>query len=282
MPDLVFARHIYWLAGSRLNKTPFIIESHHPPCGYLDRKIQGSLFSKPNFRGLVVISDALRDIYLRDYPKLSQIIVAHDAADDPGIWHGVQRNKSQPHAIRIGYVGHLYNGRGRGLIKKLAQRLPHITFDIVGGTPADLEVFKRFNLTKNIVLHGFQPHSELDKFYKAFDVVIAPYQKKVAVDGNKGDTSGIMSPLKIFEYMSWGLPMIVSDLPALREILSEKSAVLVKTDDLDAWSEAIADLARDDAKRRHLGTEARRQFLAHHTWDIRAKTIELNLCENQL
>ncbi len=49
-----------------------------------------------------------------------------------------------------------------------------------------------------------------------------------------------MSPLKLFEYMAHGLPIVSSDLPALREVLeNESNALLCDPDDIVAWVSAI-------------------------------------------
>jgi glycosyltransferase involved in cell wall biosynthesis len=81
-----------------------------------------------------------------------------------------------------------------------------------------------------------------------------------------------MSPLKLFEYMSAGKPIVASDLPVLREVLDEANAVLVDPEDADAWARALESL-RDAGLRERLGVRARRDFLERHTWDIRARKV---------
>jgi glycosyltransferase involved in cell wall biosynthesis len=104
----------------------------------------------------------------------------------------------------------------------------------------------------------------------AFDVLVAPYQKQVFVQGG-AETSAVMSPLKLFEYMSTGRAIVCSDLPVLREVMhADHNALLVRPDDAAAWVSAVERLS-DPQLRHRLGSAAREQFLAHHTWRARAQ-----------
>ena len=78
-----------------------------------------------------------------------------------------------------------------------------------------------------------------------------------------------MSPLKIFEYMAWGLPVICSDLPVLKEVLSNQyNALLVPPDQPDYWVDAIK-ISSDNKLRRSLAQNSRKKFLKAHRWSTR-------------
>ena len=86
------------------------------------------------------------------------------------------------------------------------------------------------------------------------------------------DVAPWMSPLKIFEAMANGRPILASDLPAVREVLRDgHNALLAPPDDLDAWvdrirvlqsdpsiGEELAARARQDVGKRTTGSSARR------------------------
>jgi glycosyltransferase involved in cell wall biosynthesis len=82
-----------------------------------------------------------------------------------------------------------------------------------------------------------------------------------------------MSPLKIFEYMAAGLPIVTSDLPVLREILEPgRDAAMTPPGDADALAVAVRALALDPQERLRLAQSAHER-LASNTWDTRAARI---------
>ncbi len=271
--DIAFARNMYWLHALRKN-VPFIYETHSPPQSFIHRAIEKSLFASPQCMGIVVISDKLKEIYLQAFPDIEdKIIVAHDAAENPVNADNAIKSVLDRPVQNIGYVGHVYQGRGIDIIIEMAKALPAYRFHIVGGRADLVEELKALS-PDNMIYHGHRPYEELTEFYKTFDVVLAPYQKKVAVHGNVGDTSQYMSPLKIFEYMAWGLPIICSDLPVLREVLTDqKNALLVEPDSPQDWINALKSLGENQTLKKDLSMTTRNEFLAKYTWTSRARAI---------
>ncbi len=270
--DLVFSRNIYWMPALPKDQG-FIFESHTPPQNTLQKWIEGRLYRRASCRGVVVISDKMREIYETLFPDCKEkFIVAHDGADDPH-----PENTEERHARpfkNIGYVGQLYKGRGIEIIMDCAKALPDLSFHIVGGRPEMIENYKQDGAPQNIIFHGHQPHAKLPEFYNSFDCVLAPYQRKVSVAGDAGDTSTFMSPLKIFEYMSWGLPIICSDMPVLREVLQGgENALMVEPDCSEEWTRALTKLEQDKATRLNISQNAKADFMAHYTWQKRARKI---------
>ncbi len=120
-----------------------------------------------------------------------------------------------PDAFTVGYTGHLYPGRGSGLLLDLAEHLPQVAFLIVGGEPAQVESARVEAMIKgldNIYLTGFVPNADLPVFQAACDVLLMPYQQKVEASSG-GDISRYLSPMKLFEYLACERA-IVSSRPA--------------------------------------------------------------------
>jgi len=81
------------------------------------------------------------------------------------------------------------------------------------------------------------------------------------------------SPLKVFEAMAAGRPLVVSDLPSSREVLRpDENAVLVTPGDAPALSAALRRLLEDPAFSRRLAAQAWRDASAY-TWDARAQHL---------
>src|SRR5690606_30569278 len=138
--------------------------SHGIPARRLQRLVEAYLFSQPNFVRLICISNALRQEYLRVYPKLSpeRVLVAPNGADLTGqeakaldIWPG--RDES----LQVGYVGHLYSGRGVEVVIQMAEQTPDIDYHLIGGTDPDNAYWRSATPLSNVHFHGFLPQTTL-------------------------------------------------------------------------------------------------------------------------
>jgi glycosyltransferase involved in cell wall biosynthesis len=82
------------------------------------------------------------------------------------------------------------------------------------------------------------------------------------------------SPIKAFEYMALGKPIVVSRLGQLGEIFEEGvTARLVNPGDVDDLVRAVMEVLQSPDRGRALGEAARRVVERDHTWDDRARTI---------
>lgn len=270
---IFFARNAEWLVACLTRDSRFIYESHQPPRNLRDRLIHRHLFRHPGFLGLVVISKRLRAAYLSAYSHLlpSKVVVSPDGADEvPEVDLEGRRNVR----VQVGHVGHLYPGRGGELMIAVAHALPEMDFHLVGGRGEDIARLNALDPPHNLVFHGHRPPAELAGFYRRFDVVVAPYQKKVAVAGGEGNTVEWMSPLKIFEYMAYAKPIVSSNLPVLHEVLvPDRTALMVEPSDVAAWTRALTRLKENPEECRELGRQARAAFVSSYTWRRRAKRI---------
>lgn len=171
-----------------------------------------------------------------------------------------------------GYTGHLYQGRGVELILELARRLPQMQFLLVGGRPEHVAAMKtKASQLKNVRFTGFVPNAELPLYQAACDALLMPYDRQVAASGG-GNIAPYTNPLKMFEYLASGRPILVSDLPILREVLTKDNAVILPSGDADAWAAALSDLQKSPAQAVALA-QAARQTAAEFTWEKRARHI---------
>jgi glycosyltransferase involved in cell wall biosynthesis len=281
-PDLFYARRAYSLAAVTHLERPMILEVHDLPSNQQMQMVIGRLLRRPNFVRLTAISAALGEAYRQLYPQLSdnKILIAHDGADDPLTDKIAPDNApvGRDDAFQVGYVGHLYPGRGVEMIMSLAAEMPNIDFHIVGGSDEDVNKWRSVGQHNNLIFHGFVAPKDVPRYGKQFDVTLAPYQRQVSVFGKKGNTVQWMSPLKIFEYMALGKAIVCSDLPVLREVLTDqRNALLVPPEDVTAWAAAVRRLQVDESLRQRLGDAARNDFLAQYSWQMRAQKVIADL-----
>jgi D-inositol-3-phosphate glycosyltransferase len=84
----------------------------------------------------------------------------------------------------------------------------------------------------------------------------------------------MVTPLKPFEAMAMGVPVIASDLPALAEPLTRSGGgLLVPAESEKALATAILQLAGDAPARKRLGSNARAHLAAHHDPTVAADAI---------
>lgn len=276
--DLLYARDVYSLYHLRDRGCPMIYEAHAVPGSRLRRHLEGRLFREAHLRRLVVVSSALARAYGDLFPGLPRglISVAPDGADpatpDPGTVRVQMRGRAP--AFHVGYVGHLYGGKGMEIIAELVSMLPECEFHVVGGTAADVHRWRRRLDRENLHFYGHVPHAETATYLRCFDAVLAPYQRRVSVHGGGGDVGPWMSPLKVFEYMAAGRPIVASDLPVLREILEpEVTALLCDPDDPAAWAGALRRLRSEPETARRLGAQAEAAFRQRYTWSRRVEAV---------
>ena len=252
-------------------------EAHAPVnnASFYSRLIFKLLVNSKNFVKLVVISGALYKYFLQEFRVDSELLhLAPDGADNIKDCTSKQRFQSK-NLMSVGYIGHLYPGRGVELILELSELLPKVDFHLVGGTEEDLAFWKNKLLSsKNIYFHGFVPPSEVESYRISFDVLLAPYQDVVSVSGGGGDTAKWMSPLKVFEYMAAGKIIICSDLPSLREILTHKvNAILCAPNDVQAWYNALLWVMDNPVDAAEIANSAYEEFTKKYTWEERARGI---------
>lgn len=274
-PDLVYARSLKaCLLAARLG-LPVALECHAIPQG-----VDGILFALlfrllPSGRLLrvVAVSDALRRALEARFPAVaSKVVVAHDAADP--LPTRPSPFPLRPDRFNVGYVGHLYRGKGMTTIVTLARRCPWADFHVVGGSEAEIDLWRdRTAAVANLTLHGFVAPSRVAGFMSACDALLAPYDTVVAGVGG-GDIAAWMSPLKLFEYMSSGKAIVCSDLPVLREVLEHRgTALLVPPEEPDGWVSALEELRDAPLLGARLGQAALRRFTDRHTWSARARRV---------
>ena len=275
--NLVYGRFLHGCYVATLLMNEVILETHTPIYHVKNHRLKvfKKIIKDKYFKKLVVISQALKNMYLDNgYLSKNKIFVAHDGADEVVDFDDKINLLGDKNSLKVGYVGHLYKGRGIELIIECAKQINDMTFHIVGGTNKDIQYWKTYaknSSLSNIFFYGFVTPEKTIYYKNTFDIVLAPYSRKVSVSGNAGDTSKFMSPLKIFEYMSHKKAIIASDLPALREVLNSKNSLLVEPDNIEDWVNAIIKL-RENENREQLEINAFIDF-GKYSWKNRAMQI---------
>ncbi len=273
-PDLVYGRNPYAIYLAAQAGQLVALDSHGPEYehGMLARFSLNGLFKNCNFSHLTVNSPALKSLYATNTCLTSDRI--HVATNGATIVDSTTLLPYWPgrrDALQVGYIGHLYPGRGVDVIFETAKHLADVDFHVIGGTEKDIVYWQQQVSRPNVFIHGYVSHADVANYRACCDLLLAPYQEQVAVQGG-GDTSAFMCPIKILEYMASGKAIIASDLPAVRIILNERNSLLVKSDRVDLWVKAI-DQCRDASFREEIVSVAYKDFLNNYTWMKRADKV---------
>lgn len=281
-PDLVHSRGLASAWGAaRLFRLPTLFETHAAtPENPRRRSLFESLVRSSSLRAVAAVSGALAAQIAPDLPDGLRILVAPDGVDRVWIDRAPTREEARHQLDLAGerrriaiYTGHLYAGRGVELIVELARQRPDHLFLLVGGREDDLASWRRrAGDLDNLHFAGFRPPAEMPLWLAAADALLMPYAGRVAASGG-GDISAWISPMKMFEYLAAGRPILASTLPALGEVLEhERNALLLPHDEPGRWSEALARLASQPALAGGLAERARTDA-GRYTWEERARRL---------
>lgn len=283
--DLVYARN---LAAARLTAAmgiPTIFETHAPIGQSRQTRYFRRLVNAPGFRHIVVITRALKAHYLAAHASElgdEDVVVAPDGVDlerfNSPCSASVARERlgMAPDRFTVGYAGHLYPGRGGEIIVEMASRLPDVMFLVIGGLAPDIEQYQaiaRRRGLSNLLFVGFIPNGDLPQYLFACDVLVMPYQRKISVSSEgRGNSADWASPMKMFEYMAAERPIITSDIPVFREVLTERNAILCDPTDAGAWCRAVEQMRRGSIDAKALSRRAR-EDVEKYTWRRRIHTV---------
>ena len=198
--------------------------------------------------------------------------VLHDAVDahrftlKKPFLQFLQEKKSQ---LSCAYIGSFNTGKGVELIAEFASMLPSINIHLYGG-PA--EKIDDLDLPSNVLYQGFVEPASVPETLSQHGILLVPYSAEVFSRGDYSNITNWMSPLKIFEYCSQERVIIASDIPAVREILTDGENALLVPPTADKWVAAIKDVVADPASFASYA-KAALEVAAFNTWDMRAKKI---------
>jgi glycosyltransferase involved in cell wall biosynthesis len=273
------------VAGRALLRAPVIHEMHHVPSLYLEMlhtmypdappvpadriarqaRIDRALYERAD--AIVCVTGALRDCLAETFGPRPRVYVVRSAVDLPA-----EPPKRNPARALIMYVGQLYPWKGVDTLVHAMKRLPDATLEIIGGLPyepdaARLEALAgSLGVIGRVTFRSFVPPGELGAHLARATVVAVPLPDNIY-------SRRFTSPLKIFEAMGAGVPVVVSDLPAIREVIRDGSnGLLVPPGDPDALAAALRKVIEDPALAEALARQARRDAEAH-SWERRAEAL---------
>lgn len=227
-------------------------------------------------RGVVAITEGLRQDVIAGGVPPDQVCVLPDGYDPARFSALPTRDEAR---AKLGlpldrslavYTGHLFPWKGAHVLVEAAARSDRFDAVLVGGREEDRRRIAQRVRTlgaKNVREVPPVPPADVPAYLAAADVLVLPNSGKERISAR------YTSPLKLFEYMAAGRPIVASDLPSIGEILTDQeNAVLAAADDPQALCRAIEGVLADPVGAGSLAARAAKDAL-QYTWDARADAI---------
>jgi glycosyltransferase involved in cell wall biosynthesis len=218
---------------------------------------------------IVTTTDGIRRTLGERYGPRERTAVVPNGCDRPaGAFPGLATEEPP----RVLYAGQLYPWKGVDVLVEAVARVPGCRLVVLGGLPgeSDLERVRALvearGLAARSELRGTVPQREVAAELQRAAVVAVPFL-------HTGMTEAHTSPLKAFEAMAAGRPIVASDLPSSREFLRDgDNALLVPPGDADALAGALRRLLDDRALALRLAGAAFAEA-PRYAWPERARRL---------
>ncbi len=285
--DALYERYSLWSAAgvevARETGLPLVLEVNAPlleeQAGYrrLIHRTEAERLERKNFEqahALAVVSREMGDYVKRKGACTDAIRIVPNGVN-PAHFHPRVTQASLPGTdgrFIVAFAGSLKVWHGIEILlaafRELVRRLAGMHLLVIGDGPLRdwMEGYVAgAGLEGCVTFTGWRPHREIPALLARADVAVAPYPRL---------DHFYFSPLKLFEYLALGKPVVASDTGQIREILEEgRSGLLVPPGDALALADALEHLWVDEALRHRLATAAIRRA-GHFTWNRNAERIE--------
>lgn len=164
-----------------------------------------------------------------------------------------------PHPV-VGFLGSIQYWIDMELLQYLATSRPDWSFALIGpvGRLANIALIDHL---PNVHVLGPRPYEALPSYLAGFDVCLNPYRQD--------EVAAHCSPLKLYEYLATGKPVVSVDMPAARAFDGVIAIGRDYADVLTRLDEALAVRGSDTER-----TAARIAAAAPHTWTNRFRALE--------
>jgi len=265
--DIIFSRSLLPLIFLRYKKVLRIWEAHSGIWNFV------VWIGTASVSTIVCISGGVKQFYQSHRVDPEKLVIFPDGVR-LSLFHAQQPSSLirqqlgiSPESKLVVYTGHLYKWKGVHVLAQAAFLLDeyaHIV--IIGGLDTDVQKFRKQYQYTNLHIIGSKPYQDIPQYLQAADVLVLP-------NSGQHDISRLYtSPMKMFEYMASGVPIVASDLPSIREILHEGNAFFVDADN----PTALADKIKFMLQNRGASEEKALQALGDvqkYSWDNRARNI---------
>ncbi len=182
--------------------------------------------------------------------------------------------------VVIGFIGTLKPWHGvqhlLSAVSRLRAQFSNVILQVVGDGPMRGQLERQLaryslEIQRSTRWLGAVPNERVPQVLSQFDIAVAPYPHL---------TNFYFSPIKIFEYMAAGLPVVASRIGQISQIVEDAvHGVLYPPNDIAALTESLLYLCQNPSARQQMGSAGRRKVEQHHTWEsVLSRSLETLSC----
>lgn len=230
-----------------------------------------------NADGLVFVSQKLKEIILNAYPEVdSANIVSPNASNKDVFYFDQDKKQAVKQQLKVedqvvcGFIGCFAPWHGVDqLMRKIAPQLklhPRLTLLLIGDgatLPIVKTICQDYKLDNQVIITGNVPHGEIINYVRAMDFSVLPSSNEYG------------SPMKMFELMGAGVPLVAADYPPISEIMEDgKDGWIFPRGDMDACIAKLFDIYDRSEDIINAASAAEEKIHTKHQWANNANDLE--------
>jgi len=231
-------------------------------------------------RALVCVTEGLGDIFRNRYRLSNDKIKVIPNGTDTDRFHPLDPNDCRDRlgidadTKVVGFVGTFVPHQGLSYLIKSAKiildKCPDVAFLLVGDGPMRKDLMKMLqamNVKDHFLLPGAVPHNQVVLFINAMDVCVAPFTR------SRNERIGL-SPLKIYDYVACGKPVVASDIKGVGDLLRRHEVgIAVSPENPTALARGILSALEDDELANRCLHKGPAIIKERFTWQITAQKV---------
>ncbi|OCQ97346.1 glycosyl transferase family 1 [Nostoc sp. MBR 210] len=250
---------------------PAIYEHHH----HEDKQFEPEIVNHPLFQVAVTVADTVRESMIQHGMPPEKLIKIHNGfnrlfmqrqPEKAAEWRQklLQNQRSQ----LVVYAGALRKFKGIDILIDVAKQMPNVQFVCAGGEAKEVEHYQKLAQSQqvdNITFLGYVLHNELASLLQAADVLAHPHCS--------GPASTFTSPLKLFDYLASGNPIVATEIISLEEFKNTPAiAAWCEPDNPHQFAAALQKVLETHPKKAD-GYPEILEFVKQFSWENRAAKI---------
>lgn len=213
---IVHTRDWTFIRTAVKNKVPVIYERHY----FQENQFEPEIVKSPYFQIAITQSEPIRQSLIEKGMPPEKVIWLHNGTsqsfflrqpDAAEAWRRELLKDGPKHLIV--YSGALYSFKGIEILIDAAKKLPEVQFAITGGTESQVQAYQKVAREKQVdnvkFLGWILPRERLISLFQAADVLAHPHRS--------GKEADFTNPVKFFQYMASGTPIVATEIPPLME-----------------------------------------------------------------